>query len=44
LQTFGTIESPADTGFDWLFNQNSLDGYFDQAVAELSRVDEELWK
>jgi hypothetical protein len=44
LQTFGTAEPPADSGFDWLYNQKSLDASFDAAIENLSRVDEKLWK
>jgi hypothetical protein len=44
LQTFGTPEPPADSGFDWLFNQSTLDASFDQAIENLSRVDEQLWQ
>jgi hypothetical protein len=43
LQTFGTTEPP-DGGFDWLYGQKTLDESFDEAIDELSRVDENLWK
>ena len=44
LQTFGTTTPPTDTGFDWLFGQKTLDGSFDDAIEELSQVDETLWR
>jgi len=44
LQVFGTTEPKEDTNFDWLFKQNTLDADFDQAVTELSQVDEALWQ
>lgn len=44
MQTFGTADPPADVGFDWLFGQNLLDESFDDAIHELSGLDENLWK
>jgi len=44
LQVFGTTEPKEDTNFSWLFNKNSLDEGFDQAIRELSQVDEPLWQ
>ncbi|HEX4774516.1 MAG TPA: hypothetical protein VH234_03285 [Candidatus Saccharimonadales bacterium] len=29
--------------FDWLFNQNTLDESFDEAIQDQSKIDEELW-
>jgi len=43
LQTFGTVTPPQENGFDWLYNQRTLDASFDEAVNELSQVDEKLW-
>lgn len=44
LQTFGTIKPPKDNNFDWLFNVNSLDKSFDEAINEQSLVDKSLWQ
>ena len=46
LQTFGTTKPKLDENFDWLFGagKDSLDESFDDAIAELSQVDEELWQ
>lgn len=43
LQTFGTTDMPEDT-YDWLFGANTLDAGFDDAIADLSKVDEGLWR
>ena len=44
LQTFGTAKPPQDDNFDWLYNQNTLDKSFDEAIKELSQVDKKLWQ
>lgn len=44
LQTFGTTEVPSDNNFDWLFNKNTLDQAFDDAIDCMSQVDKELWQ
>ncbi|HTE57535.1 MAG TPA: hypothetical protein VK694_02235 [Verrucomicrobiae bacterium] len=44
LQTFGTTEIPLDNNFDWLYNKNTLDESFDEAIEDLSQVDEKLWQ
>jgi len=44
LQVFGTTHPKDEPGFDWLFNRSTLDANFDEAIAELSRVDEALWQ
>lgn len=44
LQTFGTENPKIDNNFDWLYNKKTLDEPFDDAVAELSQVDEKLWQ
>jgi hypothetical protein len=44
MQTFGTVTPPEDDGFDWLYNQRTLDASFDEAMKELSQVDEKLWQ
>jgi hypothetical protein len=44
LQTFGTTKPPADDNFDWLFGANTLDEPFDEAIKDLSRIDEKLWQ
>ena len=43
VQVFGTTTPQEDKKFDWLFNQKTLDTRFDEAIAELSQIDEELW-
>lgn len=44
LQTFGTINPPTNNNFDWLFGANTLDESFDEAIKDLSQIDEELWQ
>lgn len=44
LQTFGTTKIPSDNNFDWLFNKNTLDEAFDDAIDSMSQVDEKLWQ
>lgn len=44
LQTFGTTTPPTESNFDWLYGQNTLDDSFDDAIKELSQIDERLWK
>lgn len=44
LQTFGTTQVPADMNFDWLFGANTLDESFDDAIHDLSQIDEKLWQ
>ncbi len=44
LQTFGTTDPPTDDGFAWLYNKKTLDAAFDEAVENLSQVDEKLWR
>ncbi|QQS65185.1 hypothetical protein IPO96_01360 [Candidatus Saccharibacteria bacterium] len=44
MQTFGTTQIQAETGFDWLFGANTLDGSFDEAIADLSKIDKKLWQ
>jgi len=43
LQVLGTAHPKEEPGFDWLFNQSTLDSGFDDAIADLSRVDDALW-
>jgi hypothetical protein len=46
LQTFGTTKLPsdADNKFDWLYNKNTLDESFDEAIENMSRVEKKLWQ
>lgn len=44
LQTFGTTEPPKDQNFDFLFGKGTLDAAFDEAIADMSRIDGELWQ
>jgi len=44
LQTFGTTDLPTDDCFDWLFAQASPDPAYDQAIEDLSRIDDKLWQ
>ena len=43
LQSFGTLEPPAEDNFDWLYGVNTLDEAFDEAIADLSKIDKTLW-
>jgi len=43
LQTFGTETPPKQDDFSWLFGKGKLDAAFDEAIADMSRVDEKLW-
>ena len=42
LQTLGTTEIVNDDNFDWLYNKNTLDDSFYQAIKDISIVDKEL--
>jgi len=44
LQTFGTTKVPSNNNFDWLYNKNTLDEAFDNAIESMSQVDEKLWQ
>jgi hypothetical protein len=44
LQVIGTTEPKLNSGFDWLFGQNTLDSQFDDAISDMSKVDETLWR
>jgi len=44
LQTFGTTEIADDNNFDWLYNKNTLDDSFDEAIKDISQVDKKLWR
>jgi len=44
LQTFGTLKPKIDKNFGWLYGKNTLDENFDDAMEELSQVDEALWQ
>lgn len=44
LQTFGTTKLPADSGFDWLYNKNTVDASFDEAIDGISQIDKKLWQ
>ena len=44
LQTFGTIKPRFDNNFDWLYDKNTLDESFDEAIDDLSQVDKKLWQ
>lgn len=43
LQTFGTTKPPIDDNFDWLYGADTLDESFDEAIKELSQIDEKQW-
>ena len=32
------------SNFEWLFNKNTLDEAFDDAIESMSQVDEKLWQ
>jgi hypothetical protein len=42
LQTLGTTKPPVDNNFDWLFGAKTLDKSFDEAIKDLSQIDEKL--
>ncbi len=44
LQTLGTTKPPVDDNFDWLYGAGTLDESFDEAIQDLSRIDEKLWQ
>ena len=44
LQTIGTTEITDNNNFDWLFNQNTLDSNFDEAINDMSQIDDKLWR
>jgi len=44
LQVLGTTKATEDTHFNWLFNKKTLDSEFDQAINELSQIEEALWQ
>lgn len=44
LQTFGTTKPPVDDDFSWLYGKKTLDYSFDEAIGNLSQVDEKLWQ
>jgi len=43
LQTFGTTDIPEDKDFNWLFNKNTLDESFDEAINNVSLIDKSIW-
>ena len=44
LQTLGTTKVKRDDIFKEIFNSNSLDAKFDEAITEQSKIDEKLWR
>lgn len=45
LQTFGSPTPPAaDDNFDWLYGAKTLGAEFDEAIEQLSQIDEKLWQ
>ena len=44
MQTFGSTDIHKVDGFDWLYNKNTLDDSFDEAIKELSKIDKKIWK
>ena len=44
LQTIGTTEVTGNNNFDWLFNKKTLDSNFDQAIKDMSQIDDKLWR
>jgi ribosome biogenesis protein Nip4 len=44
LQTFGTTEIANDDNFNWLYNKNTLDDSFDEAIKGISQVDKKIWQ
>lgn len=43
LQTLGTTKISDKDDFDWLFGANSLDQGFDEAIKDMSKIDEKIW-
>ena len=44
LQIFGTTEINRDDNFDFLYNKNTLDDSFGEAITDISKVDKKLWQ
>ncbi|HEY1645511.1 MAG TPA: hypothetical protein VGF75_03950 [Candidatus Saccharimonadales bacterium] len=44
MQTLGSTKPKLDNNFDWLFNKGAPDEGFDEAIKDLSKVDEEMWR
>lgn len=44
LQIFGTTDTPKDDNFDWLFGAGTLDAGFEDAIKDLSKIDETIWQ
>lgn len=43
-QVFHSNSSTGEESFDWLFGAKTLDYKFDQAIDEISRVDDKDWQ
>ena len=43
-QTFGSPKVPKTNVFEELFGANTLDKGFDEAIEQMSQIDEELWR
>lgn len=44
LQSVGTTKPKEDNNFNWLFGSMKLDDKFDEAIKDLSQIDEKLWQ
>lgn len=44
LQTFGITEPLNEQDFEWLYNRNTLDASFDEAIKNMSQIDQKLWR
>lgn len=44
LQTVGTTNPLHEDNFDWLYGADTLDESFDEAIRDLSKIDEKLWQ
>ncbi len=44
MQIFGSTHIIEDDNFDWLYNINTLDDSFDEAIKEISKIDKKIWQ
>ncbi len=43
MQTFGSTDLHIEESFDWLYNNNTLDDSFDEAIKDISKIDKKIW-
>lgn len=44
MQAFGTAKPKEEDNLDWLFGKGKLDEGFYDAMKDMSRIDDELWR